>query len=110
MTDDGSQPPIQQLATAVHRGPATRSWCSPLLLGLLGEVVMLVLSACCLVSRFSRVSFGEETQNIGNNNTVEVLILNPNDPYISVHSERESVTHIISRDRHKWWITDRGLR
>ena len=27
MTDDGSQPPIVQLATALHRGPATRSWC-----------------------------------------------------------------------------------
>ena len=31
MTDDGSQPPIEQLATAVHRGSATRSWCGPLL-------------------------------------------------------------------------------
>ena len=41
MTDDGSQPPIEQLATAVHRGPATRSWCGPLLLVLLGGVVML---------------------------------------------------------------------
>ena len=52
MTDDGSQPPIEQLATAVHRGPATRSWCGPLLLVLLGGVVMLVFSACCLMSRF----------------------------------------------------------
>ena len=25
MTDDGSQPPMEQLATAVHRGSATRS-------------------------------------------------------------------------------------
>ena len=41
MTHDGSQPPIEQLATAVHRGPATRSWCGPLLLVLLGGVVML---------------------------------------------------------------------
>ena len=32
MTDGGSQPPIEQLATAVHRGFATRSWCGPLLL------------------------------------------------------------------------------
>ena len=53
MTDDGSQPPIEQLAKAVHRGPATRSWCGPLLLVLLGGVVMLlVFSARCLVSRF----------------------------------------------------------
>ena len=53
MTDDGSQPPIEQLATAVHRGSATRSWCGPLLLVLLGGVVMLlVFSARCLVSRF----------------------------------------------------------
>ena len=53
MTDDGSQPPIEQLATAVHRGPATRSWCGPLLLVLLGGVVtLLVFSACCLMSRF----------------------------------------------------------
>ena len=49
MTDDGSQPPIEQLATAVHRGPATRSWCGPLLVVLLGGVVMF--SACCLMSR-----------------------------------------------------------
>ena len=39
MTDDGSKPPIEQLATAVHRGPATRSWCGPLMLVLLGKVV-----------------------------------------------------------------------
>ena len=32
MTDDGSQSPTEQLATAVHRGSATRSWCGPLLL------------------------------------------------------------------------------
>ena len=44
MTDDGSEPPIEQLATAVHRGPATPSWCGPLLLVLLGGVVMLVLA------------------------------------------------------------------
>ena len=52
MTDDGLQLPTEQLATAVHRGSATRSWCGPLLPVLLGEVVMLVFSACCLVSRF----------------------------------------------------------
>ena len=53
MTDDGSQPLIEQLATAVHRGSATRSWSDPLLLVLLGGVVvLLVFSACCLNSRF----------------------------------------------------------
>ena len=36
----------------------------------------------------SGVRFGEETQNIGNINTFEVLIFNPNDPYISVPGER----------------------
>ena len=50
MTDDGSQPPIEQLATAVHLGPATRSWCGPLLLVLLGGVIMFY--ACCLMARF----------------------------------------------------------
>ena len=30
--DDESQPPIEQLAIAVHRGSATRAWCGPLLL------------------------------------------------------------------------------
>ena len=40
MTDDGSQPPIEQLAAAVRRGPATCSWRGPLLLMLLGGVVM----------------------------------------------------------------------
>ena len=51
--DDESQPPIEQLATAAHHGAATRSWCGPLLPVLLGGVVMLlVLSAFCLMSRF----------------------------------------------------------
>ena len=38
----------------------------------------------CVLSdvQISGVSFGEETQNIRNTNTVEVLIFNPNDPYI----------------------------
>ena len=101
MTDDGSQPPIEQLATAVHRGPATRSWCGPLLLVLLGGVVkLLVFCACRLMSIFL-MSFGGETQNIGTINTVvEVLTFNPNDPYISVHSERGSVTHNSSRERY----------
>ena len=52
MTDDGLQPPIDELAAAVHREPATRPWCGPLLLVLLGGVVMLVFFACCLMSRF----------------------------------------------------------
>ena len=56
MTDDGSQAPIEQLATAIHRGSATRSWCGPVLLvcaAIIGVVVMLlVFSACCLMSRF----------------------------------------------------------
>ena len=53
ITDDGSQPPIEQLATAVHRGSAARSWCGPLLLVLPGGVVMLlVFSACSLMSIF----------------------------------------------------------
>ena len=38
------------------------------------------------------MSFGEETPNIGNIYTVEVLIVNPNDLYISVRSEHGSVT------------------
>ena len=46
----------------------------------------------------SGVSFGEETPNIRNINTVEVVIFNPYDPYISVHSEHGSVTHSSSRD------------
>ena len=44
------------------------------------------------------MSSGEETQNIRNVNTVEVLIFNPNDPFISVDSKRGSVTHSSSRD------------
>ena len=44
------------------------------------------------------MSFGEESPKIGNIDTVEVLIFNPNDPYISVHSKRGSVTHSSSRD------------
>ena len=52
------------------------------------------------------MSFVEETQSIRNIITVEVLIFNPNDPYISVHIERGSVTHSSSRDRY----IDDGLR
>ena len=46
------------------------------------------------------MSFGEETQKIGNINTAKVLIFNSNDLYISVHTERGSVTHSSSRDRY----------
>ena len=63
-----SQLPIEQLATAVHRGSATRSWCGPLLLVLLGGVVMLVFSACCLMSRFLRWVSGKKHK------TSEILI------------------------------------
>ena len=41
----------------------------------------------------SGASFGAKTQNMGNINTVEVLIFKRNDPYIFVQSERGSVTH-----------------
>ena len=47
-----------------------------------GLVMLLVFSAWCLMSK-SAVSFGEETQNIRNINTVEVLIFDPNVPYFS---------------------------
>ena len=67
MNDDGSQPSIEQLPTAVHHGPATRSWCGPLLLVLLGGVVMLLFSACCLMSSIFGVSYGEHQ-------TSEILI------------------------------------
>ena len=66
MTDDGSQPSIEQLATAVHRGSAPRWWSGPLLLVLLGGVVML-FSACCLMSSIFGVSYGEHQ-------TSEILI------------------------------------
>ena len=46
MTDDGSQLAIKQLATAVHRGPATRAWCGPLLLVQLVGVVALFVVLC----------------------------------------------------------------
>ena len=58
---------------------------------LLDGVILLVFSTCCLMSMFYRVSSGEETPNIGNINTVEVLIFNPNGPYLSVHSGRGCV-------------------
>ena len=77
MTDHGSQPPIEQLATAVHRGPATLSWCSPLLLVCAARrgcnVVVLCMLSNVLVFRGE---FREETQNIRNSITVEVLIFN----------------------------------
>ena len=48
MTDDGSQPSIEQLATAIHHGPATRAWCGPLLLVLLGRVASFVVGVLCM--------------------------------------------------------------
>ena len=44
------------------------------------------------------MTFGEETLKTRKIDTVEVLIFNPNVPYISVHSKRGSVTHSSSRD------------
>ena len=100
MTDDGSQPSIEQLATAVRRGSAKRSWCGPLLLVCAARRGCNVVGVLCMLSdvEISAVSFGEGTQNIININTVEVLIFNPNDPFISVDSKRGSVTHSSSRD------------
>ena len=97
--DGGWQPPIEQLATAVHRGSATRSWSGPLLLVCAARRGCNVVGVLCMLSdvEISAVSFGEGTQNIININTVEVLIFNPNDPYTSVHSKRGCVTHNSSR-------------
>ena len=76
MADDGSQPPIEQLATAVHPGSATRSWCGPLLLVCAARRGCNVLGVLCMLSDvyISAVSFGEQTQNIRNIYAVEVLI------------------------------------
>ena len=63
ITDDRSRPPLEQLASSVHRGPATRSWCGPLLLVLISGVVMLVFSACCLMSRFLCEFRGRNTKH-----------------------------------------------
>ena len=52
ITGGGPQPPIKHLAIAVHHRPATRAWCGPLLLVLLGGFVTLfVLYAYCLMSK-----------------------------------------------------------
>ena len=50
MTDDGSQPPMEQLATAVHRGSATRSWCGPLLLVCAARQGCNVVGVLCMLS------------------------------------------------------------
>ena len=61
MTRDGPRPPIKQLATAVHHGPATRSWCGVLLLALVGGVVTLFgVIACCLGPRFMGCASGKK--------------------------------------------------
>ena len=55
MTDDGPQPPIKQVAIAVHLGPATRAWFGSLLVVLLvvvGAVTLFVLCVWCLMSCF----------------------------------------------------------
>ena len=56
------------------------------------------------------MSFGEETQNIRNINTIEVMIFNPNDLYISVHKVSVDLSHTAAADRDKVWITDRRLQ
>ena len=57
------------------------------------------------------MSFGEETKNIGNINTVEVLIFKSNDLYIYVHSQLSvDLSYAAAADRDKMWITDRRLR
>ena len=101
MTDDGSQPPIEQLATAVHRGPATRSWWPAAACAARRGCNVLGVLYMLSDVYISGVSFGEETQNIGNIHTVEVLIFNRNDLYISGHSERGSVTHSSGRDSYE---------
>ena len=69
-----------------------------------------VVDVLCMLSDvyISGVSFGEETQNIGNMNTI-ALIFNPNDPCISVQSELGSVTQQQQTGRYRSWITDRRL-
>ena len=91
MTDDGSQRPIEQLATEVHRGSATRSWCGPLLLACAAtnRRGCNVVGVLCMLSDvyISAVSSGEEARNIRNINKAWVLIFNPNDLYICVLSQ-----------------------
>ena len=101
MTDDGSEPPIEQLATAVHRGPATRSWWPAAACAARRGCNVLGVLYMLSDVYISGVSFGEETQNIGNIHTVEVLIFNRNDLYISGHSERGFVTHSNGRDSYE---------
>ena len=71
MTDGGWQPPIEQLATAVHRGSATRSWSGPLLLVCAARRGCNVVGVLCMLSDvwISGMHFGEETQKIS-----EILI------------------------------------
>ena len=108
MTDDGSEPPIEQLATAVHRGPATRSWWPAAACAARRGCNVLGVLYMLSDVYISGVSFGEETQNIGNMNTI-ALIFNPNDPCISVQSELGSVTQQQQTGRYRSWITDRRL-
>ena len=50
MTDDGSQPPIEQLAKAIHRRSGTRSWCGPLLLVCAARRGCNVVGVLCVLS------------------------------------------------------------
>ena len=101
MTDNGPQPPTKELATAVHHGPATRAWCGLLVL-LDGVVALFCVLRMLSDVKISGVCFGQETENVVNIRTVEVLIFNPNGPYISVQSVRGSVTHRAAAERGRW--------
>ena len=100
---------MKQLAIAVHRGPATRAWRGPLLLVLLSRVVarLFVFFSCCLMSidRVVGRASGKKHKTFGNIRTLEVLIFNPNGPYIPVHSVGRSVSRRAAAMRGRWWIT-----
>ena len=61
--DERWQTAASDKAKAVHHRLATRAWCWPLLLVLLGGVVTLfVFSACCLICKISGVRFGQNNK------------------------------------------------
>lgn len=61
MADDGPHSLFKKLGTQVPHRPATRAWCDPLLLDLLGgDVTLFVLMCCCLVSRFPVCGSGKK--------------------------------------------------
>ena len=94
MTDDGSQPPIKQPATAVHHtrvvflaaafavGRGCNSVC-----------VLCIRSAAHSTVRVWCVLGAKKHKNIGNRRTVGVLLLFSNGAYISVRSYLGPVTH-----------------